>query len=299
MGLGKDLFDFLAAAASRGIPRERVLTLGRLHNYTSPRDVGKILERHKFPAPDERPGTTQFAEHLFRAIGAGRVDSLDISDYEGATVLHDLNEPPPPELRGAFDLVVDGGTLEHVHNVSQAFDNLIALVRPGGHIAMITPANNQCGHGFYQFSPEMIYRTFSAERGCRMLWCVLLVRGPFRSTWHLVRDPATIGARIEVITHWPTFLLVLARREKETAPAAADTQQSDYAQNWIGNPAAQAKTTRQPEGRFSAARRWLQGHAGAAYPVFLNLYRHFFVTHPGNKKFFTPVDGCSLPPWAD
>jgi hypothetical protein len=29
----------------------------------------------------------------------------------------------------------------------------------------VTPANNQMGHGFYQFSPELFFRVFSQENG--------------------------------------------------------------------------------------------------------------------------------------
>jgi hypothetical protein len=37
----------------------------------------------------------------------------------------------------------------------------------GGYFASL-PANNWSGHGFYQFTPELFYRTFSEENGFRV-----------------------------------------------------------------------------------------------------------------------------------
>jgi hypothetical protein len=64
-----------------------------------------------------------------------------------------------------FSVVYDGGTIEHVFNAVQAFKNGMEMVRVGGHFIQVNPANNFMGHGFWQFSPELIYRVFSAENG--------------------------------------------------------------------------------------------------------------------------------------
>src|SRR5262249_48624985 len=107
----------------------------------------------------------QFCEALLKHIGAVTVDSLDASDFEGATIIHDLNRPLPATLHGRFDVVFDGGTLEHVFNFPVALKECMALPRVGGHFLMCSPANNQMGHGFYQFSPELFWRVFSPNNG--------------------------------------------------------------------------------------------------------------------------------------
>src|SRR4051794_12845528 len=49
------------------------------------------------------------ARSFFRSLGFERCLALDVSDYEGAEILHDLNRPDPPEEhRGVADLVFDG-----------------------------------------------------------------------------------------------------------------------------------------------------------------------------------------------
>jgi hypothetical protein len=59
----------------------------------------------------------QFAEDILAPLGF-EVSSVDASDYEGATIVHDLNIPIPRELVEQFDIVWDGGTLEHVLQLS-------------------------------------------------------------------------------------------------------------------------------------------------------------------------------------
>jgi 2-polyprenyl-3-methyl-5-hydroxy-6-metoxy-1,4-benzoquinol methylase len=76
------------------------------------------------------------------------VSSIDASDYENATYVHDLNVPIPDHLKGQFDLVDDGGTLEHVFNFPVALRNCMEMVKVGGHLLLNVPTNNFVGHGF-------------------------------------------------------------------------------------------------------------------------------------------------------
>ena len=39
------------------------------------------------------------------------------------------------------------------------------MLTVGGSIFVNTPANNMMGHGFYQFSPELMYRIFAEANG--------------------------------------------------------------------------------------------------------------------------------------
>ena len=100
---------------------------------------------------------------MFReAFGFEDVASINFSAYEGATVIQDIGAPLHPSLAGQFDLAVDGGTLEHVFNFPVAVGNLMRLVKVGGAVYTQNPCNSLAGHGFYQFSPELMYRVFSA-----------------------------------------------------------------------------------------------------------------------------------------
>lgn len=95
------------------------------------------------------------ADDFFRGLGATSVDVMDVSEYEGANILHDLNQPVSTQLTDAYDCVFDGGATEHVFNFPMALKNCMEMVKVGGHLIVIAPWNNYAGQGFYQLSPEL------------------------------------------------------------------------------------------------------------------------------------------------
>jgi len=69
---------------------------------------------------------------LFRAIGFDDVKVLDISDYQGAELIGDLNDPNMlPEWHGKFDAVIDHGTVEHIFHFPNCLANLFRLLKTG------------------------------------------------------------------------------------------------------------------------------------------------------------------------
>ncbi len=117
-------------------------------------DLARWAEERGAPlAPLEGRGDAA----LFHALGFADVTALDASDFEGAEIVHDLNRPIPEALRGRFDLVFNGGTLEHVFDVAGALRNVSDLLRVGGRAIHIAPVSNQIDHGFYSFSPTLLY----------------------------------------------------------------------------------------------------------------------------------------------
>ena len=99
----------------------------------------------------------QFAEPFFHYLGAGEIVLLDASDFEGANVVQDMNWPIEQGLKGRFDAVFDGGTLEHIFNFPTAMTNCMEMVRLGGHFIGCSPANNFCGHGFTNSARSCIF----------------------------------------------------------------------------------------------------------------------------------------------
>lgn len=98
-----------------------------------------------------------YAETFFQALGAHEIVSYDYSDYEGATFLHDMNIPISDLHKEKYNVVFDGGTLEHVLHYLIALKNAMEMVKVGGNLILTTPTNNYNGHGFYQFSPDLFF----------------------------------------------------------------------------------------------------------------------------------------------
>jgi SAM-dependent methyltransferase len=238
---------FLVESWREGAHFGSTLTLGRIGHLMSRRDlkrVARLLPKDsEFVHMVERGEVPQYSEELFRALGATRVDAMDASAFEGATILQDLNEALAPGLRGQFDTVVDSGTLEHVFNVPAAFKNAMDALKVGGHFFAGLPANNWCGHGFYQFSAEFFYRVFSEENGFQMR--KLFVAPAWSAGRWLdgpafeVFDPKEMQERVEIEGKALMSFLVHAQKVREEVPFAKWPQQSDYLAAWARGPADQ------------------------------------------------------------
>jgi hypothetical protein len=225
---------FLCYCKTLGASFEKTLTLGRLNLYASEHYIKKQLDYFGVALNNSVPDTGGYAESLFRRLGADVTDSIDYSDYEHATIIHDLNKPLAPSLKGRYTAVIDGGTIEHVFNFPVAISNCMQSMRTGGHYIGITPVNNLMGHGFYQFSPELYYRVFSESNGFEVIKMIIAAsgrNGDF-SDWYEVTDPAKVGSRATIINCRPTYLFVLARKNEEKEIFATTPQQSDYGIKW-------------------------------------------------------------------
>ncbi len=106
---------------------------------------------------------TGYCEPVLLALNAERVESLNFSDYEDATFIADLNRPL--SIGTKFGTLIDTGSLEHVFDVATAFRNTISLCKKGGRILHFLPVNNLNGHGFWQFSSDLLYSIYSALNG--------------------------------------------------------------------------------------------------------------------------------------
>ena len=164
-----------------------MLTIGRQNLFLHPRDTVALLDAFGLPASvgaTARPFGTYADGFLQQALGVRRLESMDASGYEDATLIHDLNRPVPADLHQRFDAIVDGGTLEHIFNVPVALSNLMRMTKVGGLVLLANPANNLCGHGFFQFSPELMFRTFSARHGFAVERVALSRRASRGSSWY-------------------------------------------------------------------------------------------------------------------
>ena len=225
MGIDRAALRFLLSARDRGVSFERTLTFGHQDLNVRPADLADELREAGLastPVAD--------SQQLLTRLGAQQVDVLDVSDYEGPVIQHDLNEPVPDALKARFTAVFDGGTLEHVFNAACGLKNAMELVAEGGHLITFHPANNFLGHGFYQFSPELFFRALSPENGYAVERVVLAEVG---GAWYEVVDPASVRGRVEVAGDRQVYILVQARRAEAVPVFRSWPQQSDYTARWV------------------------------------------------------------------
>ncbi len=101
---------------------------------------------------------------LLNALGFSSIESVDISSYENATVVLDLNSPTTAQhLHNRYDCIIDSGTIEHVFDVPAALRHVHHMLKVGGRAIFFSPANNALEHGFYQICPTLYYDYFKAN----------------------------------------------------------------------------------------------------------------------------------------
>lgn len=239
MGLDIHSFNFLLYARSKLEFRETVM-LGRQENHLPCSFVNEKLGRQ--PAEDDN----RYSEWIFEDIfGASPVASLDHSDYEGATYLADMSANLPTSLIGRFDTVFDGGVSEHIYNIPQALKNISCLCRSGGQIIHVLPANNFCGHGFWQFSPELFFSLYSEKNGYRDTEVFLADLSDI-NRWYRVKKPSA-GKRTSSLSSGPMYILVRTVVQVNDF-SATNVQQSDYIHAWEKSAGSEIRQT-SPENR--------------------------------------------------
>lgn len=217
MGINADAIGILRLA-SRTEPLGKVVTMGRMGLHVSESDLR---------AMGYQKGFGKFCEDFLIAnFGASGVESIDYSDFEGATHIADLNKPL--DIPANYDTVIDSGTLEHVFNVVQALKNVSQICKVGGRIIHIVPANNLLNHGFWQFSPELFFSLYCAKNGFAETKVFLSDVGN-KECWYEATAPRN-GHWDYLASSRALYVIVITRKVEQIENW--DVQQSQYVNDW-------------------------------------------------------------------
>lgn len=185
---------------------------------------------------DLRNPDDKYSETFISRLGFSSVDSLDFSDFESASVIHDLSTPVGDDLSERFDVIYDGGTCEHVFELPTAFRNIDKMLRPGGVLIGHSPCNNWINHGFYQISPEMVYGFWQKAMGYSVLDLVLQPTLPaFAARIARTTNPIETGVRPRVRGNLPQnspIIIHYVVRKPLTGGVSGRAYQTDYVQKW-------------------------------------------------------------------
>lgn len=151
----------------------KVLILGRQTISMSPENLLELLHQEKLSISDEKLNRIKIGvdqktrlgkgqgyvndEVFFDLFGISEVNIMDVSAYEGADIIHDLNKPIPKSLENQFDFIIDGGTFDHLVDVRCAFENVVRMLKPGGRIFQWNAASNFTGGAYISFGPDLFY----------------------------------------------------------------------------------------------------------------------------------------------
>jgi hypothetical protein len=282
MGIRKYSATAVANLRKSGKIGDDILCLGRPSNFLHRSDlrrIGEYLGATWEEGAMEKLARETYGEAFFRHCGFREIRSIDASGFEGAEIVHDLNENIPDQLKNIASFIFDSGTMEHIFNVPTSFFNVFQMLKPGGVVMFNAPANGQCGHGFYQFSPEFFHRLLKANGFDPVRVYIVSLRGVTR--WCEATDPLAMRRRVEFMSAEPLQMIVLGRKTREMA-APVFPQQSDYAElawNEGDAPAAAREAGYKSPGFFQ------QVKFGLVYPLLVLL------RHTTGRAFGTGIPG--------
>ncbi|HQO34879.1 MAG TPA: hypothetical protein PLG59_09470 [bacterium] len=73
-------------------------------------------------------------ETFFKMLGVKNIQAIDISDYEGAEIILDLNKPIPPAFESTVDFIFGGSVCDNVFDPAMYLKNVNRLLKPGGRL---------------------------------------------------------------------------------------------------------------------------------------------------------------------
>jgi SAM-dependent methyltransferase len=154
---------------------------------------------------------------LFSLFTDATVRALDVSDYEGAEIVCDLNGTLPEHLIGRFDFVYNGSCLDNIWDPAASLRNMTRLLKPGGRVMHIEHAT-QLNGPYVMYSPDWFhdYYLLNGFADCKIY---LAYFQRFDDPWHIYHwNPYTGHGPGREVRGWDFLNLVIA--EKGTASTA-------------------------------------------------------------------------------
>ena len=103
MGLGASSVMFLCAAKSLGVDFSQTAMIGRQSFWPGEPTLRRVFATHRINCDAKAfVRDNKFAEEFFKLLGAKEIQSFDVSSYEKASIIHDMNLPLPKQLHSKF-----------------------------------------------------------------------------------------------------------------------------------------------------------------------------------------------------
>jgi len=175
MGISLAMIEKMQDLGLFGDGRISVLDIGSSNFYSaSASGIRRFLETYGVTAT---PEVVEFADRLAKGssydpVHGGTNDAfvgellekagikyraIDIADGYRTTIVDLNHEPAPQEFVGAFDLVMNFGTTEHLLNQYNAFKVMHDSTKVGGYIVNSLPCVGYSNHGYFTYTPRCFF----------------------------------------------------------------------------------------------------------------------------------------------
>jgi hypothetical protein len=187
MGINRQVLQTLLHENNYRPIKGKVLLIGRSTVTIRIESINNIFKQFNRTPPDfcvEALSQTKHANdaynvddiELIRSVSEGieSVDVLDVSSYEGANVIHDLNVGIPDGLECQYDFIYDSSVLDNIFSPAKGIENIYRMLAPRGRYLGLNVSSFYPG-AFSSLSPEWFY-SFFALNGCADVKVYLVVQ---------------------------------------------------------------------------------------------------------------------------
>lgn len=100
---------------------------------------------------------------FFSLFTTSRVTTIDVTDYEGADIVHDMHTPIPKELENIADFLWIGSCLDNMCDPITALQNSIRMLRPSGRLIDMEMAIQKY-NAYLVYSPSYFFDFFAINK---------------------------------------------------------------------------------------------------------------------------------------
>jgi SAM-dependent methyltransferase len=109
---------------------------------------------------------------FFALFSDAEILTVDVSDYEGAELIHDMCRPLPTSMQGRFDFIFDRSSMDNIFDPVSAIRNFTLALKPDGRILHQNMGSPNAGP-YLMFSAEWFFDYYLLNKfgDCRATLC--------------------------------------------------------------------------------------------------------------------------------
>lgn len=181
MGVVKQVVELMVAEQAYKPLQGEFCFFGRQTISISPAGIESIFKRNNLVHPQVRTEIDTETRHENETItdksfinyfGQNKLNIVDVSDYEGANIIADLNDPVSEELQNKFDFIYTGGCHDNVFSPAELLKNCSRMLKPGGRAIHFESFGGLIGAYTY-LTPEWFYSFYAINNysDCKVYVC--------------------------------------------------------------------------------------------------------------------------------